>query len=313
MRTVRIGYLSTIYHTSHIIQHHPWLDGLNVNASWRLFGTGPAMVEAFAAGDIDLGYIGLPPAMIGIDRGVPLRCIAGGHVEGTVMIAGSSYAPLHRLDSLQAVLSQFAGKKIGSPARGSIHDVIIRFLLRKFQIEGVEVINFPWADLIPAAIDEAEIDGAVGTPQLAVVARQFYGQEIVLPPDSLWRFSPSYGIVVREELLKEAELLQGFLQLHEKACNFMRLQPQNAAALLAGENRAISPDFILKTCAISPKYCASLPDEYIQSTLEFVPVLTNMGYLKRSLTREDIFDCSFIEAAHPEPHHYSEITKDKKH
>jgi NitT/TauT family transport system substrate-binding protein len=313
MRTVRIGYLSTIYHTSHIIQHRPWLDGLSVNASWRLFGTGPAMVEAFAAGDIDLGYIGLPPAMIGIDRGVPLRCIAGGHVEGTIMIAGSSYAPLHRLDSLQAVLSQFAGKKIGSPARGSIHDVIIRFLLRKFQIEGIEVINFPWADLIPAAIDEAEIDGAVGTPQLAVVARLFYGQEIVLPPDSLWRFSPSYGIVVREELLKEADLLQEFLQLHEKACNFMRLQPEKAAALLAGENRAMSPDFILKTCAISPKYCASLPDEYIQSTLEFVPVLKNMGYLKRSLTREDIFDCSFIEATHPEPHHYSEITKDKKY
>jgi len=304
MKTVRIGYLSTIYHTAHILKRSAWLDKLGVSSSWRLFGTGPAMVEAFAAVEIELGYIGLPPAMIGIDRGVPLRCIAGGHVEGTIMIGGGSYAPLRRTGSLQEALGQFAGKKIGAPARGSIHDVIIRFLLQKFQIAGASVINFPWADLIPAAIAEGEIDGAVGTPQLAVAARQFYGQDIVLPPDAIWPFNPSYGIVVRQELLKEAALLRGFLELHEKACNVMRLHREKAAAQLAQENRAMSPDFILKTCALSPKYCASLPDEYIQSTLAFVPVLMNMGYLKRSLTREDIFDCSFIEAAHPEPHHY---------
>jgi NitT/TauT family transport system substrate-binding protein len=262
------------------------------------------MVEAFSAGELDLGYIGLPPAMIGIDRGVPLRCIAGGHVEGTVMISGSSCAAPRRPESAAAVLGRFSGKKIGSPARGSIHDVIIRFLLQKFQVAGAAVINFPWADLIPAAIDEGELDGAVGTPQLAVVARQFYGQDIVLPPDCLWRFSPSYGIVVRQELLEEGELLRGFLRLHEKACNLVRLQPEQAAALLGEENRAMSPDFIVRTCAISPKYCASLPDEYIQSTLDFVPVLEHMGYLTRPLSREDIFDCSLIRAVHPEPQHY---------
>ena len=210
MKTVRIGYLSTIYHTSHILKRGAWLEELGVTAAWRLFGTGPAMVEAFSAGELDLGYIGLPPAMIGIDRGVPLRCIAGGHVEGTVMISGSSCAAPRRPESAAAVLGRFSGKKIGSPARGSIHDVIIRFLLQKFQVAGAAVINFPWADLIPASIDEGELDGAVGTQQLAVVARQFYGQDIVLPPDCLWRFSPSYGIVVRQELLEEGELLRGF-------------------------------------------------------------------------------------------------------
>jgi len=305
MKTVRIGYLSTIYHTSHILKRGLWLDGLGVNSSWRLFGTGPAMVEAFSAGEIDLGYIGLPPAMIGIDRGVPLCCIAGGHVEGTIMIAGSSCAPLLRLGSVQAVLSQFAGKRIGSPARGSIHDVIIRFLLQKFQIEGAVVINFPWADLIPAAIAEQEIDGAVGTPQLAVVARQFYGQDIVLPPDAMWRFNPSYGIVIRRELSADAGLLQGFLALHEKACAILRQQPESAAALLAEENRAMSPDFILKTFSLSPKYCSSLPDDYLNATLAFVPVLSSMGYLQHPLEKDDIFDCSFIREAHPEPHHYN--------
>jgi NitT/TauT family transport system substrate-binding protein len=263
------------------------------------------MVEAFAAGDIDLGYIGLPPAMIGIDRGVPLRCIGGGHIEGTIMIAGAEYAAAKDLSSVAEVLSQFCGKAIGSPARGSIHDVIIRYLLRRYQIDRVEVRNFAWADLIPAAIAEGEIQGAVGTPQLAVVAQTFYSQKIILRPNHIWPFNPSYGIVIRDNLLGDSELLKVFLQTHEKACTLLREKPQTAAELLAKESKAANRNFILNTLSISPKYCASLPAEYLASTLEFVPVLKEMGYLKRSLLQEDIFDLSFIQVTHPEPHHYN--------
>jgi NitT/TauT family transport system substrate-binding protein len=305
MKTLRIGYLSTLYHTSHLLQYTSWLNEHGIKASWSLYGTGPAMVEAFAAGNIDLGYIGLPPAMIGIDRGVPLRCIGGGHIEGTIMIAGAEYAAAKDSGSVAEVLSQFCGKVIGSPARGSIHDVIIRYLLSRYQIDRVEVRNFPWADLIPAAIAEGEIQVAVGTPQLAVVAQTFYSQKIILRPHHIWPFNPSYGIVVREKLLGDTELLKVFLQTHEKACNFLREKPQDAAELLAKESKAVNKNIILITLSISPKYCASLPAEYLASTLEFVPVLKEMGYLKRSLLQEDIFDLSFIQVTHPEPHHYN--------
>jgi len=305
MKTLRIGYLSTLYHTSHLLKCTGWLNENGIKASWSLYGTGPAMLEAFAAGEIDLGYIGLPPAMIGIDRGIPLRCIGGGHIEGTIMIARTEYSAVQDSSSVANVLRQYQGQKIGSPARGSIHDVIIRYLLNRYQIDGVEVKNFSWADLIPAAIEEGEIQGAVGTPQLAVMARTFYGQGIILPPDCLWPFNPSYGIVVRENLLDDTELLKIFLQTHEQACNFLREKPQDAAELLAKESKAVNRNFILNTLSISPKYCASLPSEYIASTMEFVPVLKEMGYLKQSLRQEDIFNLSFIQAIHPEPHHYN--------
>lgn len=304
MNQLRIGYLSTIYHTSHILKQRGWLDSLNRPCSWHLFATGPAMVEAFGSGEIDLGYIGLPPAMIGIDRGVPLRCIGGGHVEGTVMIARTSYSAGEDDSSVRQVLAQFAGKKIGSPAAGSIHDVIIRFLLKELRMQDVEVKNYAWADLIPAAIEEGEIDAAVGTPQLATVARQFYGQHAIIPPHCLWHFNPSYGIVIREELIAETELLRGFLQLHEKACTVIREKPEDAAQLLAEKMKVIDRDFIIKTYSISPKYCASLPDEYIESTLAFVPALEQMGYLKHPLAEKDIFDLTLIREVHPEPHHY---------
>jgi NitT/TauT family transport system substrate-binding protein len=300
MGMLRIGYLSTLYHTSHILKRPGWLAEAGIQAEWSLFGTGPAMVEGFAAGSLDLGYIGLPPAMIGIDRGVPLRCSAGGHIEGTVMIARTAVPAGARV---QTVLEQFRSKKIGSPARGSIHDVIVRYLLQKHAI-GAEVVNFSWADLIPAALAEGEIDGAVGTPQLAVVAERYYGQQIIIAPRYLWHFNPSYGIVVHEKMLHEQQLLHDFLQLHEKACTFMHEQPRQAAQFVAEGNRAVDREFVEKTYAISPRYCASLPDDYIASTLAFVPELIALGYLKKPLNKEQIFHLSCIQNVHPESHHY---------
>jgi NitT/TauT family transport system substrate-binding protein len=91
-----IGHLSTFYHTAIILMANEDTDArLGCRIEWRLFGTGPAIVNAFEKGDIDLAYIGLPPAIIGIERGVNIICIAGGHIEGTV-IAGGKMNISHR-------------------------------------------------------------------------------------------------------------------------------------------------------------------------------------------------------------------------
>ena len=127
---LRIGHLTTAYHTSFILMDSEWSkERIGIKTDWRLFPTGPDMVKAFFRGDVDLGYMGLPPAMIGIDRGLEIRCVAGGHIEGTVLVAKKSFQTLKELGTINKVLSQFKGKVIGTPAKGSIHDVILRQLI----------------------------------------------------------------------------------------------------------------------------------------------------------------------------------------
>ena len=105
---------------------------LNKEIQWKMFGTGPAMIEAFLNKNLDIGYMGLPPAIIGIDKEVPIKCVAGGHVEGTVMVANKDYKTLFQLDNkISNVLSQFKGKALGVPSKGSIHDVILNFYLEQ--------------------------------------------------------------------------------------------------------------------------------------------------------------------------------------
>lgn len=305
MEQLKIGYLSTMYHTSHIIKAERWIKKLmNIAPEWKLFPTGPAMVEAFATSIIDIGYIGLPPAMIGIEKGIPIKCIAGGHIEGTVMIALKDYQSFDELHSIDQVLKQFEGKTLGTPTKGSIHDVIIRNLIEEKRVN-IEVKNFSWADLIPEAIDSGEITGAVGTPPLAVISAQECNTKIIIPPHELWPYNPSYGIVVRKELFSVKSILEEFLTLHEKACNLIRNQPEEAATIVSKEIKVVESSFIIQAFQISPKYCSSLPKPYIDSTMAFVKVLNKLGYIKKALAEEEIFELTTIQKIHPQPNHYN--------
>ena len=311
MQRLCIGYLSTLYHTSHLVRAQGLIEThLPCEPVWRLFGTGPAMVDAFAAGELDLGFIGLPPAMIGISHGLPLRCIAGGHVQGTVMVGYPGMVSVQHGADISNLLAGLAGKKIGAPRRGSIHDVIVRWLVQTHRTGSVEIVNYPWAELIPEAITAGEIAAGVGTPQLAVLAQRFYHCAIVLGPELLWPFNPSYGIVAHEKILGQRALIEQFLILHEQACELMRCRPDEAAPLVARQSKVVDATFVRDVFSISPHYCASLPRRYIQATMDFVPVLQDMGYIQNSLTEDMVFDTTFINSVHPCPHHYTASLKD---
>lgn len=302
---MNIGYLSTIYHTSILIKNQQPIIG-SVSLNWKLYPTGPAMIKGFTDGEIDLGYIGLPPVMMGIENGLDLQCIAGGHVEGTVMVAPDYFRDINQLDDIKTVLNQFSGKTIGIPARGSIHDVISRELLTDNSLEKeISIKNYSWPDMIPYALEENEIDAMVGTPSLAVTASQVTGAKIIIPPNYLWSYNPSYGIVVKTEIIEEkSEFLKEFLVIHETMCNMLRENPKKAGKIATQELGLNDSDFASKTFNISPRYCASLPGEYIDSTMKFIPLLKRLGYLKSDLEKEDIFCTDLIEEVHPEHHHY---------
>ena len=307
-KKLRIGHLSTFYHTSFILMGTRWLeDKLDLTVEWNMFGGGPAIVDAFYRGEVDIGYIGLPPVMIGIDRGVPIICVGGGHVEGTVMIGPPECTTFEDLGGDTAsVLEQFRGGVIGCPPSGSIHDVIIRNLLKKHDLDGsVEVRNFQWADFIPDALENGQVDAAIGTPPLSVVAARVCEAKVVIPPSKLWPFNPSYGIIVSRELLRDRRgLVEDFLRLHEDASNLIRDEPERAARIVSELVEVVDSDFIMQTYQVSPRYCAGLPREYIDSTMAFVPVLRNLGYVGNKLDESDVFDRTVIEQVHPGKHHY---------
>ena len=303
---LRIGHLSTLYHTAFLLRGGGLLQEQGINACWSLFPSGPDIINAMQEGSLDLGYIGLPPVIIGIGRGLSLACIAGGHVEGTVMIAGQEAETLAECGGMAEFLAQFSGKAVGTPPKGSIHDVIVNELLREHGARGITVRNYPWADYLPDALRDGEIAAAAGTPALAVTARRYGNAKLVVPPDRLWPFNPSYGIVVMRRMLKKRDLLARFLAAHEAACEMIRHDPRACARIVADTTGMVDGDFVMDMYRISPKYCAALPQEYVASTMKFVKTLHSLGYIPRLVGEDEIFDRSLIGEVHPGPHHYGD-------
>lgn len=305
--TLRIGHLSTFYHTSILLIAEGETDRrLGTPVEWRLYGTGPDIVRAFEKGEVDLAYIGLPPAIIGLARGAQFKCIAGGHIEGTVIAGDESLKEAHSPEGLGQVLGQLRGKRVGVPGKGSIHDVILADCLERFGLSGeVEVVNYRWADMVTEAMARREVAAAAGTPALAVAVKRYARGKVLYPPSMLWPSNPSYGIVAAEDMTKKnGPLVEAFLSIHEEAASALRERPEEAAEKIASCVGIVDAGFVAETISISPRYCAQLTDGYVSATMEFEGTLRRLGYTGRKLGVGEIFDFSFIRKVHPPGDHY---------
>ncbi|MHA1467995.1 MAG: ABC transporter substrate-binding protein [Promethearchaeota archaeon] len=307
---LRIGHLTTAYHANFVLMGNKDLDNdLNLEIQWKMFGTGPSMVKAFQNKKLDIGYMGLPPAIIGIDKEVPIKCVAGGHVEGTIMVANKEYKTLAQLNNnISEVFSQFKGHTIGVPSKGSIHDVILTFYLKKYNLlENIEVKHYKQAEFIATDIQKGILEGGVGTPALAVFASTIFDSHLIIPPEVLWKDNPSYGIFFHEDIIdKEPEIVLKFLNHNKKASLMLRESPTQAAEIISTTFDILTQNYVSAVLEISPKYCIALSEGYVKSTMEFVRSLKDLGYIKKELRISDIFDFKFIQEVHPESEHYSQ-------
>jgi len=309
-KELNIGHLSTAYHTNWILIGNKDLEkDLKLKVNWSLFGTGPLMIDAFKKGELDIGYMGLPPAIIGIDNKVPIKCVAGGHVEGTIMIGKKAHKTISELnEDIYETLKQFKGCTIGTPSVGSIHDAILNFYLEQHNLKDeIKVKNYKQAEFIAVDMEKGILEGGVGTPALAVFAETILDSHLIIPAKYLIANNPSYGIFFHENLIENyPDLVLNFLRHHKKA-SYMLRESQDKAAEIISRTFAIlnnNKQYAKAVLEISPKYCIALPEGYIKSTEGFVNTMFKLGYIKEKLTSDKIFNFKFVKELHPEDHHY---------
>ncbi|MFX1409940.1 MAG: ABC transporter substrate-binding protein, partial [Promethearchaeota archaeon] len=162
------------------------------------------------------------------------------------------------------------------------------------------------AEFIAVDMKDNIIEGGVGTPALAIFASTILNSHLIIEPKYLWPNNPSYGIFFHTNLIKfQSELIIKFLEHHKKASYILRTSQSIAAEKISKSFKIIDKKYAESILKISPKYCASLSDDYVNVTMEFAKVLYELGYVRRKLRIEDIFDFKFIKKVHPEKEHYS--------
>ncbi|MHA1722473.1 MAG: ABC transporter substrate-binding protein [Candidatus Baldrarchaeia archaeon] len=122
--TIRVGILPLLGYQTYLIEalNLTRIFPSNVKIEYKAFPDGSAQMEAFMAGQIDIGYVGTVPALKAWDQGAKCKMVAGIYIGGTVLIVRNDTGDIHTLADLK-------GKDIATPAPWNWQDAILKLLL----------------------------------------------------------------------------------------------------------------------------------------------------------------------------------------
>lgn len=299
-RTLRVGYLPALCQSMVVLKPLQLIEKkLDVPVEWRQYSAGPALVQAFAQGQLDVGFLGMAPTLIGIDKGIPMRAVATTHTEGADFIGRDlpEYRGLDELGDVKAVLRQFRGKVVGVPAKGSIQDSMLRDVLRSAGLvpdEDVTVLNVQAAPSLPDMLAAGDIDAMIVWPPFGTKAVMAGSGKVLVDAHDLWPDAPLTLVAVSQDMIdKYPEFVGALVALHARTSTFIMAYPDQAARIVA-ESLGLPYDLIRQSFKDNPRYSAFPGAGFLAATDRLAVSLKESGYVQHDLSSADVFDMSFV-------------------
>jgi len=185
---------------------------------------GPAEMTAFAAGDIDAGYVGCVPALIAKAKGLDLVVVASANLEGSAIVAKPEIAAVPELN----------GRVVGTPGIGTIQDSLLYMVEEKFNITYGEVKRYMGPAGLPLDFEKGMIDAFIAwEPFCAEVVVKGIGHVIHTSHDILPNHQCCVFYVSGKIFKEQPDLAKKLIKAHVKAMNFAKNNPDDAMEIFA--------------------------------------------------------------------------------
>ena len=289
--TVRIGYLLGDLHQLpfFVAQDKGFFaeEGLNVEVVGP-FEAGPAEMDALAANQIDMGYVGVAPAVMAAARKIPLSIVAGVNLEGSGLVTGMDVNSVAELKS----------KKIATPAPGSIQYVMLGMLLAGNNLSYNDIELFPGTVKppdMPQSLQTGRINGYfVWEPFVAKSVVGGYGKVLVESKD-IWPGHPCCVIVTAGDFGRSHDgTVASVIRAHRRAVDFIAANPAEAKAIAAKWTK-LDPA-VIDNALSRVKYTYSLSKDDVKRFVSEIISLGESGAIKPIITANDVPDLDkFVE------------------
>lgn len=190
------------------------------------FNAGPPFFAAFQSGSIDIGFMGIQPAVTAIAQGIPVKVVA---IENN---AGGAEALVARKDSGIKTLKDMRGKKIATRRGSSAHTALLSGLAAGgLSLSDIQLVDLDVSALMPA-FEKGDIDAAwYWEPWMGLLKRS---NGVVVATDGDINVPVGIVWVARQEwLAKNGEAMQRILKILDDAAQTIRNKPQESAAMIA--------------------------------------------------------------------------------
>jgi len=221
---VRIGHLVADIHQ--IAFYVAYYEGYYVEEGIRPvrmeYVNGPTEMLAFAAGDLDAGYVGVVPALMSKSKGTDFVIVASANLEGSAIVANYGVS-----------MTLLNGKRVGTPGIGTIQDSLLYMVEEQLNINTVHVA-YGGPSLLPLAFERGEIDAYIAwEPFAAEAVIKGLGQVVYTSHDILPNHQCCVLYVSSRMLREQPDLAKKLIKIHLKAMKYVTEHPNEAMAIFA--------------------------------------------------------------------------------
>jgi NitT/TauT family transport system substrate-binding protein len=255
----------------------------------KVFPSGPSEMQAMQAGDLDVAYVGAAPFLTALSTGLDAKIVAGVNTQGSDLVVANNI-DYKGPESLK-------GKTIGTFAVGSIQDTILRDWLKKNNVDPDKDLTI--APMSPGdavtAILAGKIDAVfLPTPSPSTIVDQGKGK-IVVHSGEMYPNHTCCVLVVSGKLIREhPEIVKQIIATNDKAVAWNLANLDDAAVIFANKTSANVAD-VKASLAEWDGSWASDPNIIVDPVLDYAKIQYDLGYIKKPLTKDEIFDLSFYQ------------------
>jgi NitT/TauT family transport system substrate-binding protein len=284
---ITVAYLPSDHEAAFLVaeaQNKYKAAGLNVKSVQM--STGSSIVSAAASGDIDIGYVGVVPALTGISQGIPIKIVGAVNLDGSGIVVDSN--------SNITNVTDLRGKKVASPGVSSIQQVLLLYELQKNNMTSSDLdilsVNI---FMIPDTLASQKVDAYIAyEPYVSLAPYRNMGQ-VMMYSEQILPGHPCCVIIARQDFIDQhPQELQEFLNIHKNATEYVNSH-RNETATLISEEMTTNPN--LEQMALPHVVFISQVDKAFQdNVMNFLKIEQQLGYMKKNLTVEQIFDTQFL-------------------
>ena len=252
-----------------------------VQVSWKKFGNTTAIREAMLSGDLDVGFVGIPPFLLGKDNGMDWKIISG--------LSESKVALVTKDPAIQSLADLSNQQKIILPQPGSIQHILLQ-MASKDQLGDAnafddQIIALAHPDGVTAftAGDQSQLHFTT-PPYLQEDLKNQDARELI---DGKACFGEDFTFIVgicQASLYEDSKVYDALLKALDYSMDYMAENPEETINILA-EVYEYTPEALK----------AFLSEDQMTFTTEvkgidrFVEFMVETGALKETYTPQSLF------------------------
>ena len=269
---IRIGYLQSDIHqlACWVAMEKGFYEKNGANAQVAgIFKAGPEEMSAFAAGALDMGYVGEAPATTAVaNRVAKATVLAQVNTEGSAIMVKKG-SPIQKPADL-------AGKTVAIPGHSTVQDFLLQKALLKFKVDPkkVSIIVLKPPEMI-GALKTGQIDGFIAWEPYPAKAQTMGVGQVLLTSSQIWKNHPCCVLIADDGFRKlRPEDVESMVKAHVEATNFIHKFPDEAVKI--GVKYTGMDEETVRTAMKNVNYTYKLS---IDGETEYVDFLSRLKYI----------------------------------